>query len=198
MDRKRREFIKKTGMAAVGVVAFPALISTMASVSPVSAESEEGGKTGFTFLHFSDGAGGLAGKTIFMNGSGKFGSGAAGGGNYVIFDNTTFAPVDSGSWKAMNFVSFTNVGIVIGGYLGGTLKMHVVLRSSGGNEAKATLTVNCDGGALGSPPSGGGDGSGDVLTLVVSSGVFAGTFGPGATADGLAPFNINVFSVLPG
>ena len=118
---------------------------------------------------------------------GKFGGGITGGGNYVITDTATFTQVfDFGSWKAMKNFSFTNVGTIVAGYLGGTLTMDVILKSEKGGEAKATLTVNCDGGAVG---TNGGNGSMEVVTLVIKSGTFAGTFGPGS----VLPFNVTIF-----
>ena len=176
----RRQILKGAGvLSAGGIVA--ALIPTTAHAD------DERGKTGYQFLDISDGKGGLSGKSIFMNGVGKFGGGITGGGNYVITDTTTFTQVfDFGSWKAKKFVSFTNVGTIVAGYLGATLTMDVILESEKGGEAKATATVNCDMGAV-SPN--GGNGSGDVVTLVIESGTFAGTFGPGS----VQPFNVTIF-----
>ena len=163
----RRQILKGAGaLSAGGIVA--ALIPTTALADG------GGGKTGYQFLNVSDGKGGLSGKSIFMNGVGKFGGGITGGGNYVITDTATFTQVfDFGSWKAKKFVSFTNVGTVVAGYLGATLTMDVILESAKGGEVKATATVNCD---LGAVSPNGGNGSGDVLTLVIQSGTFAGTF----------------------
>ena len=122
-----------------------------------------------------------------MNGVGKFGGGITGGGNYVITDTATFTQVfDFGSWKAKKFVSFTNVGTIVAGYLGATLTMDVILESAKGGEVKATATVNCD---LGAVSPNGGNGSGDVVTLVIKNGTFAGTFGPGS----VLPFNVTIF-----
>ena len=163
----RRQILKGAGaLSAGGIVA--ALIPTTARAD------DEGGK------------GGLSGKSIFMNGVGKVGSGVTGGGNYVIADSALSQAFDFGSWRAQKFVSFTNVGTVVAGYLGATLTMDVILESAKGGEAKATLTVNCDFGAVG---TNGGNGSGEVLTLVIKNGTFAGTFGPGS----VLPFNVTIF-----
>jgi hypothetical protein len=68
--------------------------------------------------------------------------------------------------------------------------MDVILQSANGGETEATITVNCDGGAVLTPATGGGgNGSGDVMTLVIKNGTFAGTFGPGS----VLPFNVNIF-----
>jgi hypothetical protein len=176
----RRQILKGAGaLSAGGIVA--ALIPTTARAD------DAGGETGYQFVTISDGKGGLSGKSIFMNGVGKFGSGVTGGGNYVISDTATFSKVfDFGSWRAKKFVSFTNVGTVVAGFLGATLTMDVILESAKGGEAKATLTVNCDFGAVG---TNGGNGSGEVLTLVIKNGTFAGTFGPGS----VLPFNVTIF-----
>ena len=176
----RRQILKGAGvLSAGGIVA--ALIPTTAHAG------DEGGKTGYQFLDISDGKGGLTGKSIFMNGVGKFGSGVTGGGNYVISDTATFSKVfDFGSWRAKKFVSFTNVGTVVAGFLGATLTMDVILESAKGGEAEATVTVNCD---LGAVSPNGGNGSGDVVTLVIKNGTFAGTFGPGS----VLPFNVTIF-----
>ena len=176
----RRQILKGAGvLSAGGIVA--ALIPTTAHAD------DEGGKTGYQFLDISDGKGGLTGKSIFMTGVGKIGSGVTGGGNYAIFDTATSSKAfDFGSWRAKKLVSFTNVGTVVAGFLGATLTMDVILESAKGGEAKATLTVNCDFGAVG---TNGGNGSGEVLTLVIKNGTFAGTFGPGS----VLPFNVTIF-----
>jgi MFS family permease len=175
----RRQILKGAGaLSAGGIVA--ALIPTTARAD------DEGGKTGYQFVTISDGKGGLSGKSIFMNGVGKVGSGVTGGGNYVIADSALSQAFDFGSWSAQKFVSFTNVGTVVAGFLGATLTMDVILESAKGGEAKATLTVNCDFGAVG---TNGGNGSGEVLTLVIKNGTFAGTFGPGS----VLPFNVTIF-----
>jgi MFS family permease len=175
----RRQILKGAGvLSAGGIVA--ALIPTTAHAD------DEGGKTGYQFLDISDGKGGLTGKSIFMNGVGKIGSGVTGGGNYVIADNALSQAFDFGSWRAEKFVSFTNVGTVVAGFLGATLTMDVILESAKGGEAKATMTVNCDFGAVG---TNGGNGSGEVVTLVIKNGTFAGTFGPGS----VLPFNVTSF-----
>ena len=177
----RRQILKGAGaLSAGGIVA--ALSPTTAS-----ANDDEGGKTGYQFLDISDGKGGLTGKSIFMTGVGKIGSGVTGGGNYAIFDTATSSKAfDFGSWRAKKLVSFTNVGTVVAGFLGATLTMDVILESAKGGEAKATITVNCDMGVV-SPN--GGNGSGEVLTLVIENGTFAGTFGPGS----VLPFNVTIF-----
>lgn len=175
----RRQILKGAGaLSAGGIVA--ALIPTTARAD------DEGGQTGYQFVTISDGKGGLSGKSIFMNGVGKVGSGVTGGGKYVIADNALSQAFDFGSWSAQQFVSFTNVGTVVAGFLGATLTMDVILESAKGGEAKATLTVNCDFGAVG---TNGGNGSGEVLTLAIKNGTFAGTFGPGS----VLPFNVTVF-----
>lgn len=175
----RRQILKGAGaLSAGGIVA--ALIPTTARAD------DEGGKTGYQFVTISDGKGGLSGKSIFMNGVGKVGSGVTGGGNYVIADSALSQAFDFGSWRAQKFVSFINIGTVVAGYLGATLTMDVILESAKGGEAKATLTVNCDFGAVG---TNGGNGSGEVLTLVIKNGTFAGTFGPGS----VLPFNVTIF-----
>jgi MFS family permease len=175
----RRQILKGAGvLSAGGIVA--ALIPTTAH-----ADDEEG-KTGYQFLDISDGKGGLTGKSIFMNGVGKIGSGVTGGGNYVIADNALSQAFDFGSWRAEKFVSFTNVGTVVAGFLGATLAMDVILESAKGGEAKATMTVKCDFGVVG---TNGGNGSGEVVTLVIKNGTFAGTFGPGS----VLPFNVTSF-----
>ncbi len=84
----------------------------------------------FRFMNFSDGKGGLKGKSIFMEGGPSFGSSGpvTGTGGYVIADTATFSVVsDFGTWRATNFVSFTNVGKVAAGFMGGTLTMDVLL-----------------------------------------------------------------------
>jgi len=155
----RRQILKGAGaLSAGGIVA--ALIPTTARAD------DEGGKTGYQFVTISDGKGGLSGKSIFMNGVGKVGSGVTGGGNYVIADSALSQAFDFGSWRAQKFVSFTNVGTVVAGYLGATLTMDVILESAKG-----------------------GNGSGEVLTLVIKNGTFAGTFGPGS----VLPFNVTIF-----
>ena len=175
----RRQILKGAGvLSAGGIVA--ALIPTTAYAD------DQGGKTGYQFLDISDGKGGLTGKSIFMTGVGKIGSEVTGGGNYVIFDPTSSKAFDFGSWRARKLVSFTNVGTVVAGFLGATLTMDVILESAKGGEAKATITVNCDMGVV-SPN--GGNGSGEVLTLVIENGTFAGTFGPGS----VLPFNVTIF-----
>jgi hypothetical protein len=179
---KRREFIKHVALGSIALTSLPTLLTAL----PASADDDEG-KTVYQFLNVSDGKAGLSKKSIFMNGVGKFGSGVTGGGNYVIFDNTHFTLSDFGSWRAKKFVSFTHVGAVVGGALGGTLTMDVILKSASGGEANATVTVNCDGGVI-SPN--GGNGSGDVATLVIKNGTFAGTFGPGSS---VGPFNVTIF-----
>jgi hypothetical protein len=146
----------------------------VAELIPTTAQADGGGGKGYQFINISDGKGGLSGKSIFINGVGKFGGGITGGGNYVITDTATFTQAfDFGSWKAKKFVSFTNVGTIVAGYLGATLTMDVILESAKGGEVKATATVNCD---LGAVSPNGGNGSGDVLTLVIQNGTFAGTF----------------------
>lgn len=180
----RRSLLKGLAVGA-GTIGASGIVAALASTTAHA--DGGGGKTGYQFLDISDGKGGLSGKSIFMNGVGKFGGGITGGGNYVITDTATFTQAfDFGSWKAKKFVSFTNVGTIVAGYLGATLTMDVILESETGGEAKATLTVNCDLGAV-SPD--GGNGSGDVVTLVIKSGTFAGTFGPGS----VLPFNVTIF-----
>jgi MFS family permease len=176
----RRQILKSAGvLSAGGIVA--ALIPTTAHAD------DEGDKTGYQFLDVSDGKGGLKGKSIFMNGVGKIGSGVTGGGNYAIIDTATSTKAfDFGSWRAKTLVSFTNVGTVVAGFLGATLTMEVILESAKGGEAKATMTVNCD---MGVASPNGGNGSGEALTLVIKNGPFAGTFGPGS----VQPFNVTIF-----
>jgi hypothetical protein len=175
----RRQILKGAGALSAGGI--------VAALSPTTAHADdEGGKTGYQFLDISDGKGGLTGKSIFMNGVGKIGSGVTGGGNYVIADNALSQAFDFGSWRAQKFVSFTNVGTVVAGFLGATLTMDVILESAKGGEAKATMTVNCDFGVVG---TNGGNGSGEVVTLVIKNGTFAGTFGPGS----VLPFNVTSF-----
>jgi hypothetical protein len=176
----RRQILKGAGALSAGGI--------VAALSPTTARAndDEGGKTGYQFLDISDGKGGLTGKSIFMTGVGKIGSGVTGGGNYVIFDPTSSKAFDFGSWRAKKLVSFTNVGTVVAGFLGATLTMDVILESAKGGEAKATITVNCDMGVV-SPN--GGNGTGEVLTLVIENGTFAGTFGPGS----VLPFNVTIF-----
>ena len=174
----RRQILKGAGALSAGGI--------VAALSPTTAHADEGGKTGYQFLDISDGIGGLAGKSIFMNGVGKIGSGVTGGGNYVIADIALSQAFDFGSWRAQKFVSFTNVGTVVAGFLGATLTMDVILESAKGGEAKATMTVNCDFGVVG---TNGGNGSGEAVTLVIKNGTFAGTFGPGSAL----PFNVTSF-----
>ena len=176
----RRQILKGAGVLSAGGIV-TALIPTTTHAN------DEGGKTGYQFLDISDGKAGLTGKSIFMNGVGKIGSGVTGGGRYAIFDTATSTKAfDFGSWRPEKLVSFTNVGTVVAGYLGATLTMDVILESAQGGEAKATMTVNCDMGVV-SPN--GGNGSGEVLTLVIQNGPFAGTFGPGS----VLPFNVTIF-----
>lgn len=189
MDTKRRDLLK---ISAVGAAALsiPSLLHS--SAIPI-AVSDERGKMVFQFLDFGDGTGGLSGKSIFMQGNPKFGlSGPVTGvGGFVIADTATFSEVsDFGSWRAKEFVSFTNVGKVAAGYLGGTLTVDVILQSAiNGLETEATLTVNCDGGAVLTPATGGGgSGAGDIVIVDIKNGPFAGTFGPGS----VIPFNVNV------
>jgi hypothetical protein len=188
MDTERREFLKKS---AVGAAAF-SIPSLLHSSAIPSAASDERSKYVFQFLDFSDGTGLLSGKSMFMQGNAKFGlSGpVTGGGGYVIADTATFGVVyDFGSWRAKEFVSFTNVGMVAAGYLGGTLTMDVILKSANGGETEAAVTVNCDGGAVLSPATGGGgSGAGDIVIAEINNGPFAGSFGPGS----VIPFNVNV------
>ena len=180
----RRSLLKGLAVGA-GTIGASGIVAALASTTAHA--DGGGGKTGYQFINTSDGKGGLSGKSIFMNGVGKFGGGITGGGNYVITDTATFSQVfDFGSWKAKKFVSFTNVGTIVAGYLGATLTMDVILESEKGGEAKATATVNCDMGAV-SPN--GGNGSGDVVTLVIESGTFAGPFGPGP----FGLFNVTIF-----
>jgi hypothetical protein len=175
----RRQMLKGAGaLSAIGMVA---------ALLPTTAQAGKGGKTGYQFLDLSDGTGGLSGKTIFMNGVGKVGSGVTGGGDYVIFDATTGSALDFGTWRAKKLISFANVGTAVAGFLGATLTMDVVLKSANGGKTEATATVNCDDGVV-SPD--GGDDSGDVVTLVIKNGAFAGTFGPGSS---LGPFNVTIF-----
>ena len=188
MHTERREFLKKSAVGAAAL-SIPLLLDSSAIPS---AASDERGKMVFQFLDFGDGNGGLSGKSIFMQGNPKFGlSGpVTGGGGYVIADTATFSVVsDFGSWRAKEVVSFTNVGKVAAGYLGGTLTMGVILQSVNGGETEATLTVNCDGGAVLSPATGGGgSGAGDIIIVEINNGPFAGSFGPGS----VIPFNVNV------
>jgi hypothetical protein len=180
----RRSLLKGLAVGA-GTIGASGIVAALASTTAHA--DGGGGKTGYQFLNFSDGKGGLSGKSIFINGVGKFGGGITGGGNYVITDTATFTQVfDFGSWKAMKNFSIANVGTIVAGYLGATLTMDVILASEKGGEANATATVNCDGGAVG---TNGGNGSGEVLTLVIESGTFAGTFGPGS----VLPFNVTIF-----
>jgi hypothetical protein len=178
----RRSLLKGLAIGA-GTIGAGGIV---AALIPTTAHAYEGGKTGYQFLDISDGKGGLTGKSIFMNGVGKIGSGVTGGGNYVIADNALSQAFDFGSWRAQKFVSFTNVGTVVAGFLGATLTMDVILESAKGGEAKATMTVNCDFGVVG---TNGGNGSGEVVTLVIKNGTFAGTFGPGSAL----PFNVTSF-----
>lgn len=182
----RRQILKGAGALSAG-----GIVAALSPTTARAADDDEGGKTGYQFLDISDGKGGLTGKSIFMNGVGKFGSGVTGGGHYVVSDTATFSAIfDFGSWRAKKFVSFTNIGKVAAGFLGGTLTMDVILQSANGGETEATITVNCDGGAVLTPATGGGgNGSGDVMTLVIKNGTFAGTFGPGS----VLPFNVNIF-----
>ena len=179
MDTERRKFLKKS---ALGAAAFsiPSLLHPSAS-----AASDELGTLVFHFLDLSDGTGGLSGKSIFMQGNPMFGlSGPVrGGGRYVIADTATFSVVsDFGSWRAKEFVSFTNVGEVAAGFLGGTLTMDVILQSVNGGKTDARLTVNCNGGAVLTPATGGGgngnslNGNGDTILVEINNGPFAGTF----------------------
>lgn len=188
MDPNRRQFLKRS---AAGAAAF-SIPLFMHSSADLSAGSDERGKMVFQFLDMSDGMGGLNGKTIFMQGNPKFSPSGpvTGGGGYVVADTATFSVVsDFGSWKATKFLSFTNVGRVAAGYLGGTLMMGIILQSTNGAETEATLTVNCDGGAVLSPATGGGgSGAGDIITVQIDTGPFTGTFGPGS----VIPFNFNV------
>ena len=189
MDTERREFLKKSAVGAAAL-SIPVLLDSSAIPS---AANDEKGKMVFQFLQFSDGTGGLSGKSIFMQGNPKFGlSGPVnGGGGYVFADTATFSVVsDFGSFRAKEFVSFTNVGKVAAGYLGGTLTVDAILQSAvNGRETEATLTVNCDGGAVLSPSTGGGgSGAGDIIIVEIKDGPFAGSFGPGS----VIPFNVNV------
>lgn len=180
----RRQILKVAGALSAGALSVGGIV---AALSPTTAHADnEGGKTGYQFLNISDGKGGLSGKSIFMNGVGKIGSGVTGGGNYAIADNALSQAFDFGSWSAKKLVSFTNVGTVVAGFLGATLTMDVILESAKGGEAKATMTVNCDFGVVG---TNGGNGTGEVLTLVIENGTFAGTFGPGS----VLPVNVTIF-----
>ena len=175
----RRQILKGAGVLSAGGI--------LAALIPTTAHADAGGQTGYQFLDISDGKGGLTGKSIFITGVGMIGSEVKGGGNYAIFDTATSTKAfDFGSWSAKKLVSFTNVGTVVADFLGATLTMDVILESATGGEAKATLAVNCDGGVV-SPN--GGNGSGEVLTLVIENGPFAGTFGPGS----VLPFNVTIF-----
>ena len=189
MDNERREFLKKSAVGAAAL-SIPLLLDSSAIPS---AASDERGKMVFQFLDFGDGTGRLSGKSIFMQGNPKFAPSGpvTGGGGYVIADTATFGVVsDFGSWRAKEVVSFINVGKVAAGYLGGTLTMDVILQSAiNGGETEATLTVNCDGGAVLSPGTGGGgSGAGDIIIVEINNGPFAGSFGPGS----VIPFNVNV------
>lgn len=176
---QRRQVLKGAGALSAA--------SMVAALLPPIAQPDVGRKTGYQFLNVSDGKERLSGKSIFINGVGKFGSGISGGGRYVVTDTATFSTVfDFGSWEAKEFVRFSNVGTAVAGFEGGTLTMGVILESANGGSAEAILSVNCDNGVV-SPN--GGDGSGDVVKLAVLSGSFAGTFGPGS----VAPFNVTIF-----
>ena len=193
VSQLKKEEMKMKGKTLLFLGLFLAAFSLLATNGKVRASDDERGKMVFQFLDFGDGTGGLSGKSIFMQGNPKFGlSGPiTGGGGYVIADTATFSVVsDFGSWRAKEFVSFINVGKVAAGYLGGTLKTDVILQSAvNGRETEATLTVNCDGGAVLSPGTGGGgSGAGDIIIVEINNGPFAGSFGPGS----VIPFNVNV------
>ncbi len=169
---KRREFLKKTGMASAALATLPTLINTLSNATPAFADDNQ---TNFHFVAVS-----IADPTdlVILNGDGKFGpSNVNGGGSFTHFNPTGFPPfpiVASGTWKARRLVSFTPVG-TYGADESGTLVIDVDLIPASGIKIPGTITVNCN-----IPPGGLSTGSPEGVTLVVDGLTFVPT-GTGAT-----------------
>jgi hypothetical protein len=104
-----------------------------------------GGQTTFSFVVVNTQVGGT--DQLILNGNGTFSSEEVqGGGSFTHFSPTGEPPspiVDSGTWRAKRFISFTPVG-TYGAHGAGILQMDVDLIPDLGSPIPGTLEVVCN------------------------------------------------------
>jgi hypothetical protein len=123
---ERREFLKRAGAGSAALAAFPALAE-----ASWAHDDDDNGRRRFYFQAVSGQAATLAGgESILMSGCGSFTHRSVrGGGEFVHFDGTKVPSpnfIATGSWRAIRFLSFAEVG-TWGVGVSGILEMEIKL-----------------------------------------------------------------------
>jgi hypothetical protein len=145
---ERREFLKRAGAGSAALAAFPALAES------AWAHDDDFKRRRFYFQAVSGQAATLTGgESILMSGCGSFSRRSVrGGGEFVHFDGTKVPSPDfiaTGSWRAVRFLSFEEVG-TFGVAVAGILEMEIVLLPCGAPAVTgATLKIVCNIGPAG-------------------------------------------------
>jgi hypothetical protein len=146
---ERQEFLKRAGVGSVVLGSFPAF------AGPAWAHDgdEDDDRRGFVFQALSGQAATLTGgEAIVMSGFGSFReSRATGGGEFVHFDGRLIpspAFIATGSWKARQVLSFTEIG-TWGVGVAGILELAIKLRPCDGKRFDALLKIICNIGPAG-------------------------------------------------
>ena len=146
---ERKEFLKRAGLGSVVLALFPAL------AGPAWAHGDgDDDRRDFFFQALSGQAATLTGgESIVMSGCGSFreGGGIKGGGEFVHFDGRHIpspAFIATGSWKARELLSFTEIG-TWGVGVAGIAQMAIRLQPCDGRPVDANLKVVCNIGPAG-------------------------------------------------
>jgi hypothetical protein len=145
---QRRELLKRAGAGSAALAAFPALAEAS------WAHGDDDGRRRFYFQAVSGPAATLTGgDAIVMSGCGSFTPHSVrGGGEFVHFDGTKIPSPDfiaTGSWRAVRFIRFEEVG-TWGVGVSGILEMEIKLLPCGAQVIRgATLKIVCNIGPAG-------------------------------------------------
>jgi hypothetical protein len=146
---ERRKFLKRAGAGSAALAAFPALAQ-----AAWAHDDDDVKRRRFYFQAVSGQAATLTGgESILMSGCGSFSHRSVrGGGEFVIFDGTKVPSPDfiaTGSWRAVRFLSFEEVG-TWGVGVSGILQMEIKLLPCDGPVIQgATLKIVCNIGPAG-------------------------------------------------
>jgi hypothetical protein len=146
---EREEFLKRAGVGSVLLASLPAF----AGPAWAHDDDEDDGRRGFVFQALSGQAATLTGgEAIVMSGCGSFReSRATGGGEFVHFDGRLIpspAFIATGSWRARQVLSFTEIG-TWGVGVAGILELAIKMRPCEGKRFDALLKIVCNIGPAG-------------------------------------------------
>ncbi len=116
-----------------------------------------------------------ASKIVILSGAGTFSAADAkvrATGSFTLFDNTTPVPhaiTDQGTWHAIGFVSFTQIG-TYGQVTAGILMITTEFASTSGASTTTTMKIVCN-----APPGGLFTGSPEGVTVALGGNTFAPT-----------------------